>query len=211
VEFAMRVGARVVVCHAGNVDMKRMTRTLVELATDDKQYTPKYEKTKMRLLLAREKKVTKHLDYLSHSLEQLLPVMEDAGIALALENLPTWEAIPTELEMQALATRFDSPSLRYWHDFGHAQIRHNLGLISHADWLRKLQPHVAGFHIHDVKAPGHDHLVPPYGDMDFTQFAELIPQDAVKVFEPAPGVPPDILREGIRFVKETWESPAAAS
>lgn len=211
IEFAARVGAHVVVCHAGNVDMKRFTNKLINLAMDDKQYTPKYEKLKMRLLLTREKKVVRHLDHLSRSVEQLLPILEDAKVALAFENLPSWEAIPTETEMQMLAARFNSPWIRYWHDFGHAQIRHNLGLISHASWLQKLQSQVAGFHIHDVKAPAHDHIVPPHGNMDFTQFSDLIPHDAVKVFEPSPGVPADILREGVRFVKEAWETPSTSA
>ena len=207
IEFAVKVGARVVVCHAGNVDMKRITGKLLDLAMADKQYSPKYERLKTKLLLTREKKVPRHLDHLSRSLEQLLPVLEDAGVALGLENLPTWEAIPTEIEMQTLAERFNSPFLRYWHDFGHAQIRHNLGLISHANWLERLNSRVAGFHIHDVKAPGHDHLLPPHGDMDFSQFSGLVPPDAVKVFEPGPGIPAEVLKEGIRIVSEAWQQP----
>jgi DNA-binding transcriptional LysR family regulator len=38
--------------------------------------------------------------------------------------------------------RLDSAHVGYWHDFGHAQIKHNLGLLNHAQWL------AVGVHTH---------------------------------------------------------------
>ena len=211
IEFAGELGARVVVCHAGNVDMKRLTGKLIAFCLEGRQFSPPYERTTEKLLQRREKKVQVYLDHLSDGIEALLPALDAAGIALALENLPTWESLPTETEMIMLARRFDSPHLRYWHDLGHGQIKHNLGLIAHFQCLEKLLPWLAGFHIHDVKPPANDHVMPPDGNIDFDSFSPLVPDHAIKVFEPAPGLPADLVRQGIDMVRIAWEAPAAAT
>jgi len=207
IAFAAEIGAKAVVCHAGNVDMKRRTHTLIKLCYDDRQYGVKYEKIKTRMLLDRDKKVGKHIDHLCNSVDELIPTLEDAGVALAFENLPSWESIPTEAEMETLARRYDSPCLRYWHDFGHGQVRHTLGLVSHLRWVEKLQPWLVGCHIHDVNPPAYDHLMPPEGAIDFAPFAPLVPEDALRVFEPAPHTPGQVLREGIETVRQAWSPP----
>ena len=68
-----------------------------------------------------------------------------------------WEALPTEVEMFELLREFGSRRLRYWHDMGHGQIRENMGFINQVRWLEKLQPHLAGMHVHDVARPACDH------------------------------------------------------
>jgi sugar phosphate isomerase/epimerase len=211
IRFAEELGAKVVVCHAGNVEMRRLTGKLIALCVDGKQFSPPYERIKEKLLVRREKKARAYLDHLCTSIEALLPVLDASGIALAFENLPTWESIPTETEMNTIARRFDSPRLRYWHDFGHGQIRHNLGLSAHFQCLEKLVPWLAGFHIHDTNPPAHDHLMPPEGSIDFNAFSPLIPDQALKVFEPAPGMPAEVVRQGINAIRNAWETPATAS
>lgn len=211
IKFAEELGARVVVCHAGNVEMRKLTGKLIELCLDGKQFSSSYERCKEKLLVRREKKAKAYFSHLCTSVEALLPVLDSAGVALAFENLPTWEAIPTETEMEKLAKRFDSPCLRYWHDFGHGQIKHNLGLSTHFQCLENLLPWLAGFHIHDVIPPAHDHLMPPEGNIDFNAFASLVPDQALKVFEPAPGLPPEVVRQGIDRVRNAWETSATAT
>jgi GDPmannose 4,6-dehydratase len=56
-------------------------------------------------------------------------------VVLGIENLPTWEAMPTELEFEAIFRRFGDRHIRYWHDLGHGQIRQNMGFINHERWL----------------------------------------------------------------------------
>jgi sugar phosphate isomerase/epimerase len=204
IEFAQEVGARVVIAHAGHISMGRMTQKLITLSEQGKQYTPKYERTKARLLLKRERKAGPYLDALSRAVESLLPGAETAGVTLALENVPSWEGIPTESEMESLAGRFDSPALGYWHDIGHGQVRENLGFIGQTQWMERLHRWTKGVHIHDVKPPGHDHLMPPKGNVDFQRFKDLIRSDMVLVFEPAPGTPPDDVREAVAVIRDAW-------
>jgi sugar phosphate isomerase/epimerase len=209
-ELAAELGAPHVVAHAGNVAMRNRTARLIALAQNGKRDTRRYERVKMRALAVREKKVRPHLDALNAALEEMLPTLDATGVSLALENLPSWEAVPSETEMEALCRRFDSPRLRYWHDFGHAQIRQNLGFIAHHHWLARLAPWLAGCHVHDVAAPACDHLMPPDGDIDFAAFQDCLRSDLPVVLEPAPGMAVEKIREALRFLSDRWP-PAAAS
>jgi sugar phosphate isomerase/epimerase len=211
IQFAAEVGARVVVSHSGNVDMKRMSMDLIYMLEKDMQYHPRYEKMKLKLQLTREKKVRKQLEFLEDSLERLMPVLDQHNIMLALENLPTWEALPTEIEMFDLLGTFGNRNLRYWHDMGHGQIRENMGLINQERWLDKLQPHLAGMHVHDVAKPATDHVMPPNGHIDFSRYTRFARADIVRVLEPRPHTPKQDIEKAYAHLQEVWGSPDTTS
>ena len=202
--FAAEMGAPVVVCHSGNVDMPKYSFDLVRMAARGEQFGEPYENLKLKAQIARDKKAPKQIEHLSESLEQLLPVVKETGVLLALENLPTWEAIPSELESEKLMKRFHAGGIRLWWDIGHAQIRENLGFINASRWLRRLAPHIAGMHIHDVEPPGQDHLMPPRGKVDFPALAEFARMDKVRVLEPAPDTETAQIVRAIEYLRETW-------
>lgn len=202
--FAAEVGARVVVCHSGNVDMPKFSFDLVRMAARGEQFGEPYENLKLKAQITRDKKAPKQIDYLSESLEKLIPVVKETGVNLALENLPTWEAIPSELEAEKLMKRFHADGIRLWWDIGHAQIRENLGFINASRWLRRLAPSLAGMHIHDVEPPGQDHLMPPRGKVDFPALAEFARMDMVRVLEPAPDTETAQIVRAIEYLRETW-------
>lgn len=205
IRFAAEQGAAAIVTHAGNVEMRPLTPRLIELCQAGRQFDDEYEKVRMKLLLAREKAVAPQLAFLQASLERVLPVLEECRCVLALEVLPSWEAIPTEVEMEKLMRHFNSPWLRAWHDLGHGQIRANLGLTNHPRWVTRLLPWMAGMHIHDVKAPAGDHLMPPNGEIDFTLFREAGRSPIIRVLEPAPGTPPEAVAAGLAHLNKAWE------
>jgi len=206
IEFAAEMGAKAVIIHAGNVEMKHMSIDLINLSEAGQQHSPSYDKIKMKLMIQREKKAQKFLDQLYRSIEELIPPLTSAEIRMGIENLPSWESIPTEIEMEKLLQRFASPFIGYWHDIGHAQIRQNLGFIGHKHWFDKLSPNLVGMHIHDVMPPARDHLMPPAGKVDFAIFKSGIKPDTLLVLEPAPGLPSADVAEGLKVLKETWES-----
>ena len=205
VRFAAEVGARVVVVHAGNVEMNRMSAELGTMFERGEQFSPAYEKAKLKLQVTREKKVRKHMEALQQSLERLLPAAAETGVRVALEVLPTWEALPTEFEMESLAKQFEAQHLMYWHDIGHSQIRQNLGFISQERWLEKLQPWTAGLHIHDVAPPTLDHLMPPQGQVDFARLARFAQGNVLRVIEPSPQTPRENIIEGLRVLRQAWQ------
>ena len=204
IRYAAEIGARVVVAHAGNVEMKMLSQTLTELTAAGRQGDESYEKTRMQLILAREKAITAQLPHLYTGIERLLPLLEETGRTLAFEILPTWEAIPTEVEMERLLTHFNSPRLRCWLDMGHGQIRENLGFISHARWAKRLRPWLAGIHIHDVRPPATDHLMPPAGTTKFELFKEVAQDNIIRVLEPSPSVTAEDIVAGLKIIRAAW-------
>ena len=202
--FAAEIGARVVVCHSGNVDMPKHTFDLVRMASHGEQFGEPYENLKLKAQIARDKKAPRQIELLGESLQALLPVVQETGVLLALENLPTWEAIPSELESEQLMKRFHGAGIRLWWDIGHAQIRENLGFINAARWLRRLSPFIAGMHIHDVAPPGQDHLMPPRGKVDFQALSDFAKMDMVRVLEPAPDTEAGHIARAIEHLRETW-------
>ncbi len=209
VRFAAELGAKVVVAHAGNVEMKHLTMDLIGMAELGQQYTPRYDKRRLKLQELREKKSRKQFTYLLACLEQMMPVLQETGVQLALEVLPTWEAFPTETEFEQIFAQFGSTHLRYWHDIGHAKIRENLGFISMERWLERLQPHLAGMHLHDVAPPGRDHVMPPDGHIDFARYAHFVQTDIVRVIEPTTRTPADEIVRAHQFFRDTFD-PALA-
>ena len=209
IRFAAELGARTVVSHSGNVEMKPFTRELMRLAEGNKLYSRTYERLKDKLQALRDRKSEKQFQILLQSLEKLLPTLEETGVELALEILPTWEAFPTEREFEEIFRYFTNGPIRYWHDVGHAQIRENLGLIRVERWLERLQPHLAGMHLHDVTPPGGDHQMPPDGEIDFTSYAKFGRGDILRVLEPRPDAPAESIVRGRDIIAKAWEDDTA--
>ena len=46
--------------------------------------------------------------------------------------------------MIPLLDELNSPLVGYWHDFGHIQIKENLGFLNHEEWLRAIGPRTLG-------------------------------------------------------------------
>jgi sugar phosphate isomerase/epimerase len=204
--FAADVHAEIMVVHGGYADMRALTPKLIALAEKGQRHTKKYEKTLQKLFLKRQKRANQHMTWLQSGLEKLIPICEETGVSIGLENLPNWEAVPSEEEMERLSALMNNNKIRYWHDFGHGQIRQNLGFISHKRWLEKLTPYLGGVHIHDVIPPSRDHVMPPDGDIDFKSFRTIGESDIVRVFEPSSRCTPEEVARGLATVKAAWQS-----
>lgn len=204
IRMAEELGARAVVCHAGNVEMKRVTRDLIEMIERGEQHSRKFEKVRMKLQERRAIKGRRQVGYLYESLERMMPILLATGVKLALEILPTWEAIPTETEFEELFQTFDNGCIGYWHDIGHSQIRENLGFINMERWLERLEPNLVGFHLHDVLPPGQDHIMPPLGQIDFSRYTRFGKPDILRVIEPTTRTPKEEIVEGYRILRECW-------
>lgn len=210
IRFAADIGARCVVVHAGYVQSPRLSQQLLAVIQEQGPYSRAYEKTKMRLQLTREKRAERHLKLLRRGLDQLVPLLQETGVALALENLPVWESVPTEFEMESLCREYGRP-IRYWHDIGHAQVRQNLGFINQERWLERLNPFLAGMHVHDADALASDHLMPPAGKVDFAALKRFAMMDIIRVIEPAPDAPREHILRGVEYLRGTWGSAGPAA
>lgn len=213
-DLAQAAGAPAVVLHAGRVRQKGWWRrapaseALIGLAEAQGTDSPLFQKMTLHAAAVRSRFVAKHLDALRQSLDRLLPRFERAGVALCLENLPSWEAIPSESEIARLVADYRTPALAYWHDLGHGQVRQHLHWCSdHAAAAAALLPVTRGVHIHDVRAAAEDHQLPGTGVIDFARFAGYASDAVIRVFEPHPGIPGDALAEALATLRRTWVAP----
>jgi sugar phosphate isomerase/epimerase len=204
IETAARVHAQVVVLHLGDIEMKEYTDKLVGMAQDGQKGTPKYEKLCAELLEKREEKKIEAVDLAGEMLGRLAAEAEKRGLKLGIENRAALEEIPLEDDFAFLLREFNRPGVGYWHDTGHAQIKENLGFISHAMHLESLAGRVLGFHLHDVEFPGHDHCPPGRGMIDFAALKPLVKPEHIKVFELSPRLTEEEARQGVAHLRRLW-------
>jgi sugar phosphate isomerase/epimerase len=203
-EFASRVQASLVVLHVGSIEMKDYTDKLLDMAARGEKGSPKYDKLCAELMEKREDKKEPFVERTNELLKKILPEAESRGIRLGVENRESLEELPLESDYHFLFHEITSPSLVYWHDTGHAQIKENLGFIHHALHLESLAGKLAGFHIHDVQFPGRDHCAPGTGQIDFAALRPLVKPEHIKVFELSPGLSAEQALAGIEHVKGIW-------
>jgi sugar phosphate isomerase/epimerase len=194
-ETAGRVGARRVVVHGGRVRTQRPYREALELVEEGKYLGPEWAEFKVRVTRERERASELYLGRLEAALRTLLPVAEAAGIVLGLENRERYEDVPSEREMEPFLQRLDSVAVGYWHDFGHARIKENLGFLDHASLLEKMAPRLVGCHVHDVNWVNDDHQPPGMGEIDFDRLVPILPKETLYVFELSPHCPAEVVRQ----------------
>jgi len=203
-EFASRVKAPVVVLHLGSIEMKDYTGKLSEMLQRGEKDSPKYEKLCIEANLKREAKKVKFVERTNDTLRKLLPEAEKRGLKLGCENRQALEEIPLESDFKFFFREFENPSVAYWHDCGHAQIKENLGFIHHAMHLESLASRLAGFHVHDVQFPARDHCAPGTGVIDFAALKPFVKPQHIKVFELSPSLPVEAVKAGIAHLKTIW-------
>ena len=203
-DTAVRVGAKLVVLHTGAVDMKDYTDRLIDMVGENQRNTPKYEKLCAE---AREKREAKKAPAYKNALESLRRIVDEAkprALKLGIENREALEEIPFESDYKWFLDELRDPTVVYWHDTGHAQIKENLGFISHRQFLESRQDRLYGFHVHDVEFPGRDHRPPGGGCIDWAALKPLVKPEHLKVLELSPSLSPDDARRGAEFIWSAW-------
>jgi sugar phosphate isomerase/epimerase len=204
IETAERLKAPLVVLHMGAVEMKEYTDKLLEMVKDGKKDTPKYQKLFEEAEDRRALLSEKPMQYAYEILRKLIAEVEPRGIKLGIENREAVEEILFENDYPFFLHEFQSPSVVYWHDTGHAQIKENLGFIDHAQHLKALQRRLYGFHIHDVEFPGRDHRAPGTGMIKFETLKPFVKPEHVKIFEFSPSLSVEEVKAGVAHIKSVW-------
>jgi sugar phosphate isomerase/epimerase len=203
-DFAVRVKAPLVVLHVGSIEMKGYTEKLLEMLEAGEKESPKYIKLCAEVSEKRAKKKKDFWARTIESLKKIVPEAESRGLRLGIENREALEELPIETDYDFLFKEITSPSLVYWHDTGHAQIKENLGFINHRLHLESRRYQLAGFHIHDVQFPGRDHCPPGSGMINFAALKPSVKPIHIKVFEFSPSLTVEEAKGGIAHVKQMW-------
>jgi len=205
-DTAVRVKAPLVVLHTGAVDMKDYTDKLLDMVSEGKRDTPKYEKLCAEVM---EKREAKKERFMQNAIEMINRIVDEAkprGLKLGIENREALEEIPFESDFDFFLKELRDPTVVYWHDTGHAQIKENLGFISHRMHLESMRERLYGFHVHDVEFPGRDHRAPGMGTIDWPSLQPLVEPRHLKVFEFSPSIAPKEIEVGVQLLKSVWGS-----
>lgn len=204
-ELAAEFNAKYVVMHMGSVPMptKKWTRKLTKMLKDGHQLEQSYAKHKLKFVKKREKIAPLYYQRAIEALEQLSEKAAELKIPLAIESRSKYEDVPNESEMLRLQHHFkDNPWVGYWHDFGHVQLKHNLGFLDHAQWLEKMAPYLIGCHVHDVYWPDRDHRVPLTGELEFDKLLRYVDPSLPLVWELSPTRKTSQIKEAL----EVWKA-----
>ena len=211
-DVAAGFNAQYLVLHMGSVPMnpKRWTKKLTAMVGDGLQRDPKCVKLRHKFIRKREKTGPLYYERAAGALAAIAERAEKVGVKLAVESRSRYEDMPTEAEMVRLMDQFkDNPWVGYWHDFGHVQLKHNLGLLDHLQWLETMGPHLIGGHVHDVTWPARDHRVPYFGaTLDYAPILRHFPENAPLVWELSPTRDAALIREALKMWKDEFPESA---
>jgi sugar phosphate isomerase/epimerase len=211
IRFAAEMGASAVVLHAGRVafsglfrvnDSEVLRTTLAKCGNDVNAAL--YRRMLVRAKSLREARGAKLLDRFMKELSLLVPVLEENGVTLALENLPYYEGFPDEDEMVRLLEKFKGAPVKAWFDTGHDRVRKMHGWVAEDNALFSTEDAFAGMHLNDVKDYFDDHLPPGEGNVDFASLKPLAEKVAHVVVEPSASVARDNLEAGLKHIRALW-------
>jgi len=204
IELAAKLKASLVVLHMGRIRMSEHTSKLTDLLEKNMRYSEEYANLCASCLEKRQALRDVALKRAAEMLTRLADKAEEFGIRLGIENRERLEEIPLEEDFGMFLEEFNRPGVAYWHDCGHAQIKENLGFLNHQIYLESMAPRLAGFHVHDVQPPTHDHCEPGTGTVDFKMLKNFLRPDLIKVFELSPHLKPEEVERGRDYVFKVW-------
>jgi len=201
IDMAERFEAPFVVVHTGRIRALKLTRRLRNLVEDGKFLSKEFARTKLEAVKSRESIGAGYARRALQCMAEILEYASKKGIRIGVENREHYEAVPSEREFEDFLRVLSAPNVGYWHDFGHAQIKQNLALLDHGEWLDRIGHRAIGCHVHDVKWPFSDHCPPFTGEIDYAKLVPKFPKDCLFVFELRPLTP----REQIVTAADRWK------
>ena len=204
IDFAERLGAPFVVLHLGEVKMRPITDRLIKMTKAGKHLARAYVRAKLKAVETRERRAPAHLRRVKDCLRRIVEYAASKNVKIALESRRGYEEIPSEYELPRLLDELNSGQVGYWHDFGHSQIKENLGFIDHAEWLGAVGSRAFGCHVQDCVWPAKDHEAPFTGGIDFDKLVPLLPTNCLFVWEMSPNKTADAIHQSVGIWKERF-------
>lgn len=197
-DFATKVGATRVVMHSGSVwfffsspeaRLEKWIDAQEDLQAVDYVGSKQFVKMRDRMMKRIRKASKSAMARIQASYEEILPEVKARGLCLGLENREGLEEMPLDAEYAGFLKGLPNDgTVGYWHDVGHAQIKHQFGLLDHEEHLQAMADRLIGFHLHDVTDQGRDHQVPGTGTIDFEMVAKFVRPEHTLVLELSPSL-----------------------
>lgn len=197
-EFAARVGARDVVMHSGSTSFFFRDPSVI-LEAEPPPEPAVREKALARLRKGAVGAVRRVLA----AYDEILPSVVANDLVLGVENREGILELPLDDGFDEFFGHFDDEApVGYWHDTGHARIKHLGGFLDHESHLAARAPRLVGFHLHDVDDQGRDHRAPGTGSVDFDMIARHVRRHHTLVFEPHPSLTTEEILRSREFLLE---------
>jgi sugar phosphate isomerase/epimerase len=194
-DFAVKVGTERIIMHSGSawfffgspeakLDkwIERSGLKATELAEN-----ATFKKRRGRAMKRIESASVGAMERINAGYGVVISMAKERGLQLCLENREGMEEMPLDADYHEFLEDLSEPKhVAYWHDTGHAQVKHQLGLLDHREHLATMADRLAGFHLHDVSEEGRDHQVPGTGTVDFNMVAEFVRPEHTLVLELSP-------------------------
>ena len=204
IDLAAQLNAAFVVLDMGKVNMSPITDRLIAMAKAGGYLSREYVRMKINAVQERERIASECLRCAKDCLVRVIDYAAPKNIRIGLKARRDYEQIPTERELTELLEEMNSPHLGYWHDFGHCQVKENLGFIDHAEWLRAVGPGTVGCYVQDCIWPAREGQLPFTGGVDFEKLVPLLPTNCLFVWKMNPSRSADAIRRSVRMWKERF-------
>ena len=209
IDFAAQVKARALVCHLGSVKFlwfnpaNALSRYARRHPNAEVRMDSRYQALVAKSFAKLRKRMGPYWDRTRQCVNEVLGYAKQKNVRLGFENREKFDELPVDGDYAEFLAGLpaDAPA-GYWHDTGHADIKHTMGLIDHRAHLEKLAPRLVGFHLHDVSAEGQDHQPVGTGHVDFRMISEFWRPEHVLVVE----LSPRTASEGVRASRERLEA-----
>jgi HAD superfamily hydrolase (TIGR01549 family) len=200
IELASRIGAPLVVVHAGNVLPEGvLERELTTLIKTGRRDSDEYRTVKERFIEQRCTLASPRLEAVKKSLLELAAYAREQGVCLGLENRFHYMDIPLPGELEELLKLAPPEQLGFWLDTGHAHALDHLGLVPESEWTQRFAGRIVGVHLHDAIG-NRDHNAPGLGEIDFGAVSACLPPAAQRTFEILPRVTAVEIKGGIQYL-----------
>ncbi|MGJ3244382.1 MAG: sugar phosphate isomerase/epimerase family protein [Opitutales bacterium] len=210
-DFAARVGAKRVIMHSGSCWFflgppdRKLEAYGANIPASERTADPKYNQLRDRAMKRIRRKARKTMARLIESMSRLVPLAQERGVQLCLENREDLKELPLDDQWPAYLRALPDPTgetVKYWHDTGHAQLKALMGVATPEGLLAENAERLSGFHLHDVSADGHDHQPLGTGTVDFALIRSYIRPGHALILELSPRLDKEAILASHRFLKE---------
>jgi sugar phosphate isomerase/epimerase len=202
VDLAADAGARYVVVHIGRVADHELIgeRRLRELYPRRDLVATEWERTVDHTVRERASLAASHIEPAQRSLAELAAYAESRAVTIGIESMQPYHQLPLPDEGASLLEPYPGHIVGYWHDVGHGEVLHRLGLVDRSAWFDVLGARLIGAHLHDMRGLT-DHRAPGNGDVDYAWLAKRIPAGAARTLEIDQHEPDDSLVRSIEVLR----------
>ena len=203
IELASRVGAEVIVIHAGEAvpDVHQLERKLRNMIHAGQGGSDRYRSVQAEMIAIRKQHAPAGLEAVRKSLQELLEYAYPHNIRLGLENRYHYLEFPSPDELESLLTLAGPEQIGFLYDIGHAYTLDTLGFYAHTEWLERFSSRLIETHLHDVRETT-DHFAPGLGTVDFQTAAAYLPQGAFRTCELQTTNSPEEVKTSLRLLAE---------